>query len=148
MSQKVVRQTSLEAYQEIKANGLLNKRRWQVYDLLFKEGPLTIFEICEKLEPGAFSGSFTSRVSELKRIGVVAEVGITKNKRSGKRAILWDVTDRLPEKIEKTSKKKLRFGVASNNFGEPGVLFKTKGEALRYKINKRISHPIQEFEEK
>jgi len=39
------RDTSIEAYRTIKANGLLSKRRLQVYEYLFNHGPATAKEI-------------------------------------------------------------------------------------------------------
>lgn len=106
-----VRQTSLWAYEEIKANGLLSERRWQVYDVLFRFGPLTGNEILSHLkrEYGVFAGnapSIVSRCGELRAMGCVQEVRQRACSVTGMKVIEWDVTDRLPLKLDKPKKKK------------------------------------------
>jgi len=108
---KAIRQTSIDAYNEILFNGLLSKRRWEVYNFLYQNGPLTAEEIRVALCPNLGNG-ITPRLSELKALGVIVEVGTKKNP-SGMEAILWDVTGNLPialpkkEKTYKFSKQQL-----------------------------------------
>lgn len=87
-----MRQTSLDAYNEIKNNGLLSKRRWQVYDCLFHHGPLTGNEIVKKISlPGAWK-----RLSELEKETVAQVVGQRICTVTGYEVELWDVTTNLP----------------------------------------------------
>ena len=87
-----MRQTSIDVYTEIKASGLLSKRRWQVYDCLFHEGPLTGNELVERLKlPGAWK-----RLSELEAETVVRDVGERQCSVTGREVTLWDVTSNLP----------------------------------------------------
>jgi hypothetical protein len=95
-----MRQTSLDAYHEITENGLLSKRRLQVYRWLFKNGPATGKEVTVALcPPDQNTGGYTTRLSELKEQGVVAEAGHKSCQFSGQTVTLWDVTDRLPNPL-------------------------------------------------
>lgn len=100
----MTRQTSIEAYHKIKNNGLLSKRRWQVYDYLFQFGPQTAKQIMLGLSNSRskfHGGTFTGRLSELKRAGVVDDVGQIKCEFSGSTVYIWDITDQLPKKLTK-----------------------------------------------
>lgn len=106
----MIRQTSIDAYNKIKQNGSLSSRRWEVYDVLFKYGPLTGNEAIEKLkEEGKGAKTFDtnshSRLSELRQLGVIYEVGKKVCNVTGMNVILWDVTNNLPKKLEKQKTK-------------------------------------------
>lgn len=92
----MVRQTSIDVYHRIKAEGLLSKMRWEVYDVLFREGPLTGKELDRKLG----TDSAHKRLSELKQLGVIADSGekVRPCTVSGELVVEWDVTAALPEK--------------------------------------------------
>lgn len=66
--------------------------RFRVYDLIFRDGPLTQREIDVRL--GTDSGH--KRVSELVERGVVRAVGERPCSVSGQLAVEWEVTDALP----------------------------------------------------
>lgn len=108
----MIRHTSKQSYDTIKFNGLLSKRRWQVYDILFRDGALTGSELALKFkkEYGVFAPSNTNvvtRLGELRDLGVVYEVKTTICSVTGMKVILWDVTDRLPlSNIKKPKKSK------------------------------------------
>lgn len=110
----MTRQTSISAYNAIKENGLLSKRRWEVYDILFRFGPLTANEAFKKIatETGKSSSSFLSvsnaRFTELRRNGLLVEAGERSCSITGVRVIEWDVTDKLPVKFEKPKKTKCK----------------------------------------
>ena len=92
------RQTSIEAYRAIRDGGLLSEQRFRVYEYLFNYGPMTGNEINEALtDPDCVSPSYHKRLSELKDLGVVRETGERHCKVTGRNAIAWDVTDRLPK---------------------------------------------------
>lgn len=95
----MARQTSIEAYNEIKDNGLLSKRRFEVYDVLFNQGPLTCRQVWGCFPHGTSTGSISPRLNELLDEGVVREIGTTVDPATNMTAILWDVTSDLPRGI-------------------------------------------------
>jgi len=103
--------TSKIAYKTIIENGLLSKRRLEVYQILLKYGPLTAYEIVEKARtkyPSANQTGFNARLSELREMGVVEKDGEKLNKISGHNNIIWKLNDKLPKKLEnKKSKDKI-----------------------------------------
>lgn len=101
----MTRKTSIEAYNEIKKNGWLSARRWEVYDALFKHGPLTRSEIDAVSEiRGAYKSHISARLVELREMGVVEELGEKVCSVTKMNVILWDVTDKLPKKFLKEKK--------------------------------------------
>lgn len=105
-----MRQTSIEAYNKIKEDGLLSKSRMEIYDILFKYGAMTAGEIFEVLQKRKIAhtvvkGSVCARLTELERVGVVMEVGKKEWLLTGQSNTLWGVTDRLPMKPEKKKTK-------------------------------------------
>lgn len=107
----MVRQTSAETYRQIQANGLLGRVRFMVYDLLYAQGPLTaaqVHSLLSKQHKYDHGGTYTSRLSELRNIGVVRELGTCKCPLTGRTVILWDVTDKLPIKFEKPVREKCK----------------------------------------
>lgn len=107
----MTRRTSIEAYNNIKENGLLSERRWQVYSVLFDIGPATGGEVFKEMKKRygmlvPTNSNTTTRLGELRNCGVVEELGERECSVSGQRVILWDVTDRLPTKLEKPKKIK------------------------------------------
>lgn len=101
----MTRETSVEAYNTIRQNGLLSQRRWQVYDFVYQNGPCAARDATKSLmNQGLNSGSISTRFSELKEMGLLIEVGEKVDDETKMRVILWDVTDKLPTKL---SKKKL-----------------------------------------
>lgn len=107
-----VRRTSIEAYNEIKESGLLSKRRWQAYEILFHHGPLTANQLvrlaAEKFPALKNTWTFNKRLSELRRAGIVDEIAEVPCPLTGRTAILWDCNDRLPLKMDKPRKVKCR----------------------------------------
>ena len=101
----MIRSTSIEAYRTIQENGLLSKRRWEVYDILYQHGPLTQLELAEHYFPGTQPRNVQPRVSELEDLQVVSCVGHKIDARTKMANMLWDVTDNLPIKPEKKKSK-------------------------------------------
>lgn len=98
-----MRRTSVETYQAIMASGILKRARWQVYAFLFHNGPMTGREMKEKGKEKygrEFQESADKRLSELREMGAVYEVRERACTVTGRTAIEWDVTDRMPKKIE------------------------------------------------
>jgi hypothetical protein len=91
-----MRQTSIDAYHEIRDRGLLSKRRFSVYEWLFQNGPATAGEISRGIK---YNRNLTaSRLIELKELGVVKELGERICEISKFNVILWDVTGQLPQR--------------------------------------------------
>jgi hypothetical protein len=92
-----VRKTSIEVYHKIKAEGLLSKMRFAVYEELFLRGPMT----GKELDKALGTDSAHKRLSELKALGVVedSEPRTRSCEVSGENVVEWDVTGRLPDYI-------------------------------------------------
>ena len=99
----MIRDTSIEAYQTIKQEGLLSRARLEVYLALFSMGPCTAGELFIKRVSAhkLVKGSVCARLTELRQIGVVKEVGEKICEATGQNVILWDVTSKLPKKLIK-----------------------------------------------
>lgn len=94
-----MRSTSAEVYNRIKDEGLLSKRRWQVYDVLFRRGPLTQNEACQILaDETSLSNkpSVTPRFAELEARGVIHVAGKRRCEVTGELCLAYDVTACLP----------------------------------------------------
>ena len=101
----MIRETSIKAYEEIKASGLLSDARFFVYDTVFHNGPITAGECFLKMQEAntghtVVKGSVCARLTELRDLGCVAEVGKKICQLTGKTAMLWQVTKNLPVKLE------------------------------------------------
>lgn len=105
------RQTSIDAYNKIKEEGLLSRRRWEIYDVVFKNGPMTSAEAFRKLILANTIRNITqsrARFTELRDSGVFQECGTKVCSVTGMTVILWDVTSRLPIKAEKPTTHKCK----------------------------------------
>jgi len=104
------RQTSIDCYNEIKANGLLSKKRLEVYEAICKNAPCTSAEAYSTMitKENQISQS-RARFTELRELGVIYEKGIRKCKITGRKVIEWDLTYKLPLDIKiNNNTKKLR----------------------------------------
>jgi hypothetical protein len=92
------RQTSIDCYKQIQAQGLLSKRRFEVYEAIFKNAPCTTNEALKgiHLSDGNYRSNEGSRTTELRDLGVIYEKSIKKCTVTGRNVIEWDLTDRLP----------------------------------------------------
>lgn len=110
----MTRQTSIDAYNKIKNDGLLTRLRWEVYKVLYEHGPLTANELAVRYFSSLQYQSVSSRFSELRDMGVVQELGKKKDDYTKMSVILWDVTDQIPSKLikkESKSSKKIKEAV-------------------------------------
>jgi hypothetical protein len=120
-----IRQTSIDCYNKIKQEGLLSKRRLEVYEAILKNAPCTTNEALKDLYSG--SHGVGSRTTELRDVGVIYEKGEKKCSITGRNVIEWDLTDRLPVNLKKTNKtKKHRTDDALNSLRE---LYKNKNNS-------------------
>ncbi len=101
------RQTSIDCFKQIQAQGLLSKRRLEVLETILLSAPCTSSEAIKnaKVTFGVFGVS--SRFTELRDLGVIYEKGIKKCTVTGRNVIEWDLTDKLPlkEKVPVVTKK-------------------------------------------
>jgi len=121
----MIRQTSIECYNQIKQEGLLSKKRLQVYEAILKLAPCTSGEAFATMttKENQISQS-RARFTELRELGVIYERGEKKCSITGRNVIEWDLTDRLPINIKKSNKtKKDKVDAVLNSFRE---LYKNK----------------------
>ena len=118
------RKTSIECFSKIKQEGLLSKRRLQVYESIFNYAPCTASEVFnDKNLKTNQSGRFT----ELRDLGVIYEKGERLCRITGRNVIEWDLTDRLPIDFKNKNKtKKQRINDAINSFR---MLYKNKNNS-------------------
>lgn len=98
------RETSLRAFEEIKREGILGAVQWQVYELVFREGPMTAREITryfELYERSIAITTFQPRLRELEEMGVMRRVGERACHVTGRSAYAWDVTSHVPTEEER-----------------------------------------------
>ena len=109
----MARETSIETYNQIKAEGLLSERRLQVYEILYEHGPMTgsqVSKIFHQKHTGTtLSETVRNRITELIERGVVKEMPETVICPFSKRRVLqFDVTSGLPTEPQKQITRKER----------------------------------------
>jgi len=105
---KRIRQTSIDCYRQIQAEGLLSKRRWEIYNILYHHGPMSsneTFDYSQLKGVDGYRHNANARMTELRDLGVVMELGTKVCSKTGRTVIEWDVTDRLPKRLIKPTKK-------------------------------------------
>ena len=100
------RQTSIDCYNQIRANGLLSKRRFEVYEALLSSAPCTSSEAIRNAKTTFGVFGVSSRFTELRDLGVIYEVRTRECTVTGRNVIEWDLTDRLPVNVKKSNKTK------------------------------------------
>ena len=65
-----MRQTSVEAYNQIRDEGLLSKLQFEVYDAIYQNGPLTQGELWKRCFPSTQRHNIAPRCAELQEMGV------------------------------------------------------------------------------
>ena len=101
------RQTSIDCYRQIKAEGLLTKRRLEVYEAIYNSAPCTSSEAMRgRLNSTNVLSQSRARFTELRELGVIYEKGVRKCNVTGRNVIEWDLTDRLPIKTKPRPKQK------------------------------------------
>jgi len=95
------RQTSIDCFNQIKAQGLLSKRRMEVYTKLLTIAPCTASELQKSMDYNNGGRDCMKRLSELRDLGTIYEKRERKCNVTGKIVIEWDLTDKLPIKPTK-----------------------------------------------
>ena len=96
------RQTSIDCYNQIKAEGLLSKRRFQTFEALSKIAPCSASEVQNSMDYEDGGRDCMKRLSELRDRGVIYESGVKKCSITEMSVIEWDLTDALPIKLTAT----------------------------------------------
>jgi hypothetical protein len=121
----MTRQTSIDSYNQIRSGNLLSRRRFEVYEAIYKNAPCTTNEALKDVYSG--SHGVGSRTTELRELGVIYEKSERKCRVTGRFVIEWDLTDKLPSKIKtSTNTKKERVNITLNALRE---LYKNKSTA-------------------
>lgn len=96
-----VRPTSIEVYRRITAEGLLSKRRMQVYEYLYAHGPCTVNELFRMTWGGTrvVQANFGARLNELEKMGVAVRTHTKICDVTGNNVDVWQTTDSLPIKL-------------------------------------------------
>jgi len=100
------RQTSIDCYNKIKQEGLLSKRRLEVYEALLSTAPCTSSEAIRNAKTTFGVFGVSSRFTELRDLGVIYEKNVRPCKVTGRSVIEWDLTDTLPIEIKSSKKTK------------------------------------------
>lgn len=102
----MVQKTSIDTYYHIKNSGILSDKRLKVYEILYEhpEG-LTgsqVSDIFKSKYPSAKnSETIRNRITELKNMNLVMEMGIVDCEFSNRKVMKFCLTDNLPTKLEK-----------------------------------------------
>jgi hypothetical protein len=106
------RQTSIDCYNQIKSEGLLSKRRLEVYEALLNSAPCTSAEaLVNVLDSNNVLSQSRARFTELRDLRVIYEKGVKKCSVTNRIAIEWDLTDNIPVSFiskTKTLKQKVK----------------------------------------
>ena len=135
------RQTSIDCYNQIKKEGLLSKRRLEVYESLLSTAPCTSSEAIRNAKTTFGVFGVSSRFTELRDLGVIYEKDIRPCKVTGRNVIEWDLTDKLPikeksKKLPTKKEKKKQLMALIIKLGNDGELIEKDKKVLRliYKI--------------
>lgn len=94
----MARDTSAQAYQNIKDNGVLTKRQEQVYETVYHIGPIgsrAVWEEIKKTHPNVPHNSISPRFKQLIREGVLKEVGEYECPYTKETVTCYDVTSKV-----------------------------------------------------
>jgi hypothetical protein len=121
----MARQTSIDCYNQIKAQGLLSKLRLATHYAMLYSAPCTAGELQSYIDKNQIKVKHAWKLlSQLRDLGVVYEKNERKCNVTGRVVIEWDLTDRLPIKPTKvTTAKEQRIEGALNALR---LLYKSK----------------------
>jgi hypothetical protein len=140
----LTRQTSIEAYRQIQAEGLLSAGRFRVYETLFSFGPLTQSEVWERIEKAAghpvSKQNVTPLFAELLDRGVIATAGERPCRVTGRNCLLWDVTPNLPVEPPAKVSEVERLQKENKALERDVVLLKDRIVELEKVIHRRPDH--------
>jgi hypothetical protein len=92
-----IRQTSINCYNQIKAEGLLSKLRLRTLNAMLYSAPCTAQELQDYIDKNKIQVKHAWKsLSQLRDLGVVYEKTERNCKITGRVVIEWDITDKLP----------------------------------------------------
>ena len=96
------RQTSIDCYNQIKAEGLLSKLRLETYHAMIYSSPCTAGELQSYIDKNGINVKHAWKLlSQLRDLEVVYEKSERKCNITGRIVIEWDLTNKLPIKPSK-----------------------------------------------
>jgi hypothetical protein len=104
--EKTVRKTSVDCFNQIRKEGLLSDCRFMVYKAIYEMNGCTASELFNRT---GLKTNQSSRFTELRELGVIREVETRICKVTGRNAIEWDLTDRLPKSQDREHKKEVQY---------------------------------------
>jgi len=98
----MVRLISRQAYKEALDSGLISGMKEKVYKELYRHPNSTGSELyaCFSYSSSSTSSNLTTRLGELRDMGVAEEVGSRKCKVTGQTATVWRLTNNYPIKLK------------------------------------------------
>lgn len=145
----MIQTTSIQTYDAIKNSGLLSDKRMKVYDI-FYENPqgLTGTQVSNifksKFPSAEHSETIRNRITELRDMGVLYEVGVVECEYTHRNVMKFALTDNLPVPLP----KKLTLQQKVDNVLESIVLFsKQLNEEQKIHLRK-IYHEVKSFKNK
>lgn len=103
-----IRQTSIDCYNQIKAEGLLSKLRLRTLNAMLHSAPCTAGELQNYIDKNQIQVKHAWKLlSQLRDLGVLYEKTERKCKITGRIVIEWDLTDKIPvnKKVITNTKK-------------------------------------------
>jgi len=98
----MARQTSIDCYNQIKAQGLLSKLRLATHYAMLHSSPCTAGELQDYIDKNGIKVKHAWKLlSQLRDLGVVYEKDERKCNITGRVVIEWELTDKLPIKPAK-----------------------------------------------
>ena len=95
----MARQTSIDCYNQIKAQGLLSKLRLRTFNAMLYSAPCTAGELQSYIDKNHIQVKHSWKLlSQLRDLGVIYEKTERKCNVTGRVVIEWDLTDKLPIK--------------------------------------------------
>ena len=112
----MARQTSINCYNQIKAQGLLSKLRLATHYAMLYASPCTAGELQSYIDKNGIKVKHAWKLlSQLRDLGVVYEMNERKCNITGRVVIEWELTDKLPIKADlPTNTKKQRVADTMN----------------------------------
>lgn len=106
----MVRDTSIAAYHQLLATGKLSERRKSVLLTVMEHGPMTSNECFDTMASKGgmrlrFDSNTRARFTELREMGLLAEVGRRVCRVTAQTVILWDINPQVPPSIPKLERK-------------------------------------------
>jgi hypothetical protein len=121
----MARQTSINCYNQIKAQGLLSKLRLATHYAMLYASPCTAGELQSYIDNNQIKVKHAWKLlSQLRDLGVVYEKNERKCNVTGRVVIEWDLTDKLPIKPTKLINAKQQR--VENALDAMRVLYKNK----------------------